>query len=49
MMKPSTCGVHSTDFMIQLCAISMTIDYIGSVVIIGFRNYHIGATLISIG
>ena len=43
MMKPLTCGVHPTDFMIQLCAISVTIDYIESVVIIGFRNYiHIG-------
>ena len=43
MMKPLTCGVHPTDFMIQLSAISVTIDYIESVVIIGFRNYiHIG-------
>ena len=43
MMKPLTCGVHPADFIIQLFAISVTIDYIGSVVIIGFRNYiHIG-------
>ena len=59
MMKPLTCGVHPTDFMIQLCAISVTIDYIRSVVIIGFRNYihigyrisaksHIGATLVCV-
>ena len=37
MTKPLTCGVHPTDFMIQLCAISVTLDYIESVVIIGFR------------
>ena len=28
MMKPLTYGVHPTDFMIQLCAISVTLDYI---------------------
>ena len=39
MMKPLSCGIHSTDFMIQLCAISDCINYIGLVVIIGFRNY----------
>ena len=49
-MKHLTCGIHSTDFMIQLR------DF-RPVVIVGFRNYiksvigilaksHIGATLV---
>ena len=57
MMTPLTCGVHSTDFMIQLCTISVTLDYIRSVVIISALEIisisvigisaksHIGATL----
>ena len=40
MMKPLTCGVHSTDFMIQLCAIRLYRSVVSA-------KSHIGATLIN--
>ena len=38
MIKSLTFGINSTNLMLQLCAIS-DLDYIGSVVNIGFKNY----------
>ena len=55
-MKPSTCGINSTDLMIQLCAIRLyqigcnyrLLEIISILVIEISAKNHIGATLLII-